>query len=110
MVQKVQVVLVDDIDGGVAEETVTFGLDGVSYEIDLSAAHASELREAFAMWVGHARKASSRPAAARPAARRSRGSSNTAAVREWAKSTGLAVSDRGRISTEIQEAYDKAHA
>lgn len=110
MVQKVQVVLVDDIDGGVAEETVTFGLDGVSYEIDLSAEHAAELRDALAPWVGNARKAPSRPTAVRQSARRSRGSSNTAEVREWAKANGHAVSDRGRISTEVMEAYNKAHA
>ncbi|WP_125776275.1 histone-like nucleoid-structuring protein Lsr2 [Antribacter gilvus] len=109
MVQKVQVVLVDDIDGGVAEETVTFGLDGVSYEIDLSTAHAAELREAFAPWVGHARKASARTSTARPAARRSRGSSNTGEIREWLKANGFTVSDRGRISAEGLEAYNKAH-
>jgi hypothetical protein len=55
MAQKVQVLLVDDIDGGTADETVTFALDGVSYEIDLTSAHAAELRDALGTWVGHAR-------------------------------------------------------
>ena len=60
MAQKVQVLLVDDIDGGTADETVTFGLDGVTYEIDLTAGHATELRDALAQWVGHARKVGGR--------------------------------------------------
>ena len=63
MAQKVQVLLVDDVDGGTADETVTFGLDGVTYEIDLTSAHAAELRDAFAHWVGHARKVGARTAA-----------------------------------------------
>ena len=64
MAQKVTVLLVDDIDGGSADETVSFSLDGVSYEIDLTAAHAAELRESFATWVGHARKTGGRTSAA----------------------------------------------
>ena len=56
MAQKVQVVLVDDIDGGSADETVSFSLDGAAYEIDLSAANAAALREAFAPYVGTARR------------------------------------------------------
>ena len=56
MAQKVQVILVDDIDGGPAEETLSFSLDGVSYEIDLSSANAARLRENFAPYVGTARR------------------------------------------------------
>ncbi|HEY5553492.1 MAG TPA: Lsr2 family protein, partial [Cellulomonas sp.] len=56
MAQRVQVLLVDDIDGGTADETVTFAVDGVTYEIDLTADHAAELRNSIATWVGHARK------------------------------------------------------
>jgi hypothetical protein len=108
--QKVQVILVDDIDGGAADETVTFALDGVSYEIDLSTKNAQELRDAFASWVGNARKVSSRGAAARPARRgRSAGSARATEVREWARANGYTVNDRGRISQEIQTAYDAAH-
>ncbi|MDM7830448.1 histone-like nucleoid-structuring protein Lsr2 [Cellulomonas edaphi] len=108
MAQKVQVLLVDDIDGGTADETVTFGLDGVTYEIDLTTAHAAELRDALAQWVGHARKVgarSSRPSSSRPAARRS-SASDAHAIREWAKSRGLAVSERGRISAEVRAAFE----
>src|SRR5690606_25872605 len=90
MAQRVQDVLIDDIDGGEAAETVSFSLDGVSYEIDLSAEHASELRESFARWVGHARRVSGR------AARGRRGgggggrtpSGESAAIREWARENG----------------------
>lgn len=112
MAQKVQVVLVDDVDGGEAVETVTFGLDGVSYEIDLSEDNASEFREAIAAWVGHARRVGGRSTSSR---RRSTGTkparaeSDTASVREWARQSGYQVSDRGRISAEVREAYDAAH-
>lgn len=112
MAQKVQVILVDDVDGGAADETVSFSLDGVSYEIDLSTAHAAELRDAFSTWVGHARKVSGRSSSAsRPAARRARtnGASRATEVREWARENGFTVNDRGRISQEIQDAYDAAH-
>ena len=110
MAQKVQVLLVDDIDGGTADETVTFGLDGVTYEIDLTSGHASELRDAFAQWVGHARKVGGRTAAKSTAARGRRSSSSDAqAIREWAKEHGHHVSERGRISAEVKAAYDASH-
>ena len=108
MVQKVQLVLEDDIDGGAADETVNFGLDGVSYEIDLNAEHAAQLRDALSSWVGHARKVKS-PVARTATTRRSRSGSDTAAVREWAKVNGYTVSDRGRIAAEVQDAYAKAN-
>ena len=110
MAQKVQVLLVDDIDGGTADETVTFGLDGVTYEIDLTSAHASDLRDAFANWVGHARKVGGRSTTKAAGARGRRTSSNDAqAIREWAKEHGHHVSERGRISAEVKAAYDAAH-
>lgn len=110
MAQKVQVILVDDLDGGVADETVTFALDGVSYEIDLSNAHAQELRDALATWVGSARKAG-RSSGARPArrGRSASGSSRATEIREWARSNGYTVNDRGRISQDVQAAFDAAH-
>lgn len=106
MAQRVEVILVDDIDGGAAAETVSFALDGVSYEIDLSEKNAKKLRDAFASWTGNARRqGGSRRGAGRRQARRG----DLGAVREWARSSGYTVSDRGRISAEIQAAYDKAH-
>ena len=110
MAQKVQVLLVDDIDGGTADETVTFGLDGVTYEIDLTAGHASELRDAFAQWVGNARKVGGSKSAKSSSARGRRSSSSDAqAIREWAKEHGHHVSERGRISAEVKAAYDASH-
>ncbi|GCE76591.1 histone-like nucleoid-structuring protein Lsr2 [Cellulomonas biazotea] len=113
MAQKVQVLLVDDIDGGTADETVTFALDGVTYEIDLTAAHATELRDAFAQWVGHARKVGGRSSSGRSAGRTGgsakRSTGDAQAIREWAKEHGHHVSERGRISAEVKSAYDAAH-
>jgi len=116
MAQKVQVLLVDDIDGGTADETVTFGLDGVTYEIDLTSENAAKLRDALAQWVGSARKTSGR-SSGRSSSRSTSGSSSSRSarsneaqeVREWAKANGHQVSERGRISAEVKKAYDDAH-
>lgn len=107
MAQKVNIVLVDDLDGTEATETVTFGLDGSSYEIDLNDANAAALREALSGYVGHARKNSGGSRRRKSAG--SSSSSNTKDVREWAKSQGMEVSERGRISADVQQAYDAAH-
>jgi hypothetical protein len=108
MAQKVNIVLVDDLDGTEATETVSFGLDGTTYEIDLNDANAAALREAMSGYVGHARKVTG---GGRRARKSSGGgsSSNTKDVREWAKSQGMEVSERGRISADVQQAYDAAH-
>jgi hypothetical protein len=105
----VEVVLVDDVDGGPADETVQFALDGVSYEIDLNATNAAALREALAVWVGHGRRVAARTSSRRGAPRRS-ASNETAQIRAWAREQGLAVSDRGRISAEVKAAYEAANA
>ena len=106
MAQKVNIVLVDDIDGSEASETVSFGLDGTSYEIDLNDENAAALREALSGYIGHARKVTG---GARRGATRRTSSSNTKDVREWARANGYDVSERGRISADIQQAYDAAH-
>lgn len=108
MAQRVEVVLVDDLDGGPADETVQFGLDGVSYEIDLTAQNAQALRDAVAVWVGHARRVGGRKAAGK-VSRRSSGS-QTAQIRAWAREQGLPVNDRGRIPGDIVAQYEAAHA
>lgn len=112
MAQKTMVVLEDDLDGGDAEETVRFALDGVSYEIDLSAANASKLRDDFARYVGSARRVGGRSGRTgrTGGGGRSAGRNNRSAqIREWARSEGLKVSDRGRIPAEITEKYDASH-
>lgn len=110
MAQRVEVVLIDDVDGGDAAETVTFAVDGVSYEIDLSESNAQKMRDSFSEWAGHARR---RPGSSSRAVRRSRGGSSRRAdlglVREWARANGHKVSDRGRISAKVQAAYDNVH-
>lgn len=111
MAQRVQVILEDDIDGGDAGETVTFGIDGVTYEIDLNESNADTLREVLAPYVGAGRRVGGRRSTGRSGGSGGSGRSreDLAAVREWARSNGYQVSDRGRISAEVQEAYDKAH-
>ena len=109
MAQKVQVVLVDDLDGGSADETVTFSLDGVSYEIDLSHDNAAALRDAFAPYVGHGRRVGGPRRSTGRGAARGKGGTNPAVVRAWAKSQGIAVNERGRISADLQAKFDAAH-
>ena len=111
MAQRVQVLLVDDIDGGTADETVTFAVDGVTYEIDLTAEHAAELRNSIATWVGHARKIGGRTSSTggRPSRGRRGTGVDAGAIREWAKANGHHVSERGRISAGVKAAYDAAH-
>ncbi|MGW3468011.1 histone-like nucleoid-structuring protein Lsr2 [Saccharopolyspora sp. NPDC000995] len=117
MAQKVTVTLVDDLDGGQADETVEFGLDGVAYQIDLSVDNAGELRDALANYVSNARRAGGRkkPGPRPGTTARSAGSSTSAdreqnqAIREWARKRGLKVSDRGRIPADIVEQYHQAN-
>lgn len=110
MAQKVQVILIDDLDGGPADETVTFGLDGVTYEIDLSADNVAKLRDALAPWVGHGRKlarATGRARRGRAGAASTGTSANT--IREWARANGYNVNERGRIAADVREAYEAAN-
>lgn len=111
MAQKVQVLLLDDIDGNEAAETVSFSLDGVAYEIDLNADNARAMRDAISHWIGHARRSAARAAAQRQSARRAgvRGDGpSPGELREWARNNGYQVSERGRISEQIREAYAAA--
>ncbi|QBR92557.1 histone-like nucleoid-structuring protein Lsr2 [Nocardioides euryhalodurans] len=108
MAQKVNIVLVDDLDGSDASETVSFGLDGTSYEIDLNDKNAAALREALSGYVGHARKVTAaRGRKARTTATTSGPSARE--LRDWARSNGFEVSDRGRVPAEVREAFDAAH-
>lgn len=107
MAQKVSIILVDDIDGSEATQTVSFSLDGSAYEIDLNDDNAAALREAFAGYVGHARKVTGARRATRKA---SAGSGvDTKAVREWARANGHEVSERGRVPADLIAAYQAAN-
>jgi hypothetical protein len=111
MAQRVQVLLTCDIHGDdtAGTETVSFALDGSAYEIDVCDAHAAELRDAFATYTGAARRAGRGTRAGRPRRGRSSGAGvDPAAVRAWARSSGVKVSERGRISAEILEKYAAA--
>ncbi len=120
MAQKVQVLLVCDLHDDEVEgtETVAFGLDGSGYEIDLCEEHAAELRDDLASYVGAARRAgrsgapaqrrSSSGGGSRPKATSS-GGGNVSEVREWARANGFEVSERGRIASNVLEAYEAAH-
>ena len=124
MAQKVEVKLVCDLHENEFEavEAVPFALDGSSYEIDVCEEHAAQLRDAFAPYVGAARRAD--PGSAPSAGRRSsRGGSHPSssgagsagdreqvqAKREWARAHGFQVSERGRLSSQVLRAYDEAH-
>jgi Lsr2 len=104
MAQRVVVTLSDDIDGGEAEETVAFGLDGKSYEIDLSAANADKLRDALTPYL----EAGRRRSRSGKTYKRTSVAPDPAAVRAWARSHGFDVPPRGRIPKKVYEAFDAA--
>jgi hypothetical protein len=109
MAQKIQTLFIDDIDGGEAEGTVRFGLDGAEYEIDLSAAHDAELRSALGKYVSHARKVTAR--GTRPAGRgagRRPSPVDTTAVRAWARENGIDIKERGRVPADVMAKYQAA--
>lgn len=115
MAQKHIVQLIDDLDGGEADETVSFAIDGAQYEIDLTSANAAKLRGVLAIYVGSARR-STRPAgrAATPTGRRGGRPARvdreqTQAIREWARKSGHKVGDKGRIPAQVLEAYHAQH-
>lgn len=118
MAQRVQVQLIDDIDGGTAEETVAFALDGTGYEIDLSSSNADALRDAMQVWVSGARRVAGAKgrrqnhgdqAAARPGRVLTGAAEQNAAVRAWARARGMPVRARGRIPASVTDAYHQAN-
>ena len=109
MAQKIQTLLIDDLDGSAAEATVRFGLDGAEYEIDLNARHAKQLRDALARYLAAARRAGG---SARKPARGSRrgpaGGLDTTEIREWARAQGIEVKDRGRVPADLVAKFKAA--
>ena len=104
MAQRVRVQFIDDIDGSPADTTVKFGVDGTSYEIDLSAAHAEELRDAMRPFVEYRQAGGG---AGRPAGKAAR-AVNPALVREWARRQGIRVAERGRLPDELVDMFRAA--
>jgi hypothetical protein len=107
--RRVNVLLVDDIDGSDAEQTIQFGLDGTRYEIDLNSEHAQEVRGQLERYVKAARKVTG--AAARPARVRTAADNDARnkEIRDWARGRQLAVNDRGRIPAGIVAQYEAAN-
>lgn len=116
MAQEVTVRLTDDVDGtSTATETIEFGLDGATYNIDLSENNAAALREDFTKWVKHARKADaktqSRKGDGQPRPRRRRTSpGESQAIRDWAAAQGIPLSPRGRIPEHVVASYHRRPA
>lgn len=114
MAKKTHTILVDDLDGSNADETVTFGIDGATYEIDLTSANAAALREALAPFVAAGQRVT--PARRSRSTRSTGTSANSAAgsrssdIRAWALAEGLTVNTRGRLPASVVAAYDAAHA
>lgn len=108
MAKQTTVSLVDDLDGTAAQRTISYSWEGASYEIDLSKKNAAALEKAIAPYLAASRKAG------RGASRTRRGKSagtpreQVQAIREWARTNGYQVSDRGRIPAAIQDAYHAA--
>ncbi len=112
MSRNVSVVITDDLDGSDGAETVSFGLDGVSYEIDLGAANRAKLADGLAPFMAAGRKPGRNSAGAgkrRSGGRASAPSADRTAVRVWAREAGLNVSERGRISADVMSQYEAAH-
>ena len=112
MAQKITTLFIDDIDGGAAEGTVRFALDGTEYEIDLNAEHSEELRSALGKYVTHARKVGGTARrGGRVAGRPVRGAStalNTTEIRSWARENGYDIKDRGRVPADLVAKYQAA--
>jgi Lsr2 len=107
MAKTVNVVIADDLDGSPGAETVSFGIDGHSYEIDLGQQNLAKLQKSLQPFIEAGRRTAHRRAA-KPARSAAPGA-DRAAVREWAVSQGLKVSGRGRISAEVLTKYEAAH-
>lgn len=105
MASKVQVVLVDDIDGGEADRTVSFAIDGAEYEIDLSAANAESFLDVLSPYIAAARKTSRGRGVRRKAGSDGAGSVSSAQVRAWAAENGIEVSSRGRVPADVVAKY-----
>jgi hypothetical protein len=105
--------LVDDLDGTVLENgagsTVRFSLEGRQYEIDLSDSNAQKLRSALAPFISAGRSVAGSTRGSGPRRSSRNASGELAAIRSWAQGNGYTVGDRGRISAEVREAYERAN-
>lgn len=112
MAQKVLVQMVDDLDGAASDDvsTVSFGLDGAEYEIDLGSSNAENLRDLFEGYIAVARRVGGRKRRTVSASNGSASNGEAALIREWALENGHELSARGRIPGKVVEAYNEAKA
>lgn len=110
MAQKVLVQLVDDLDGTTSESvsTVQFGLDGVTYEIDLTESNADRLRGLFADYVNSGRRTGGRIKRGSGTSRNGSANNDASQIREWAQANGIELAARGRIPAHVAESYREA--
>jgi hypothetical protein len=106
MAQTTTVILTDDLDGSAGDETVEFGLDGLAFEIDLSAVHAQELRDALGKYVDAARRANSRSKPAQGRRVTTPAPKEAAKIRLWAAEHGIVFSKFGRVPADVREKYE----
>ena len=109
MTQRTIILLVDDIDGSEGAETLRFGVDGKSYEIDLSSENADRFRAAVEPWVQSARRVASSGRARKSSGSLVSGPTDAAKVRAWAAKNDIVVGAKGRVPSHVQDAYDAAH-
>ncbi|MFE4829896.1 Lsr2 family protein [Streptomyces sp. NPDC056672] len=120
MAQRIQVLLTDDLDGGDADQTVTFSLDRKTYEIDLSNTNAGNLRTSLQPFIAAGRRVPAMPElhrqggqlpvlAQHPFSKAQGGRRYRRLVREWARENRIEVGERGRIPREIYVRYERAH-
>lgn len=98
--------ILDDMNGQIADETVSFGIDGVHYEIDMTAENAAALREALDPFRVRARRLAGGPSS--PVMREVPSGVDTRAVRAWAASNGVELSGRGRIPASVIDRFRAA--
>jgi hypothetical protein len=108
MAQKHFVRLIDDLTGAEAAETVSFALDGAKYEIDLSAENAEKLRETLRVYIANGRRSQAATRSGRPRRGSRADREQSAAIREWARTNGFRIGDKGRIPTQVIEAYNSS--
>ena len=109
MARSVSVIVTDDLDGSENAETVSFSFGGVTYEVDLASKNRAKLEKALAPFIEAGRRVPGGSGRSRSSSRQASTSVDRAAVRSWAKTAGLKVSERGRISADIMRQYDEAH-
>lgn len=105
--------IIDDLDGSEADETVSFALDGVGFDIDLNTKNAKVLRDFLEKYMEagtrtgrvegkHAQIRGYRPTTVQNTLNREQNQK----IRTWAENNGWELADRGRIPQVIIDAFE----